>query len=145
MGAARPGAIHHPESEVDGRVRVAIRSLRGRKSRSMHEAVLVQLTTLLHGIRCDECGVNACKGYGNIPSCLRHLAGPPGAPILLRIHELGAAVGQYFIRGKGLAIRIDELYRQSVLEYNCIRILVRESSILLVIRVEEIKLTLSVL
>ena len=139
MRATRPTAIHHPKSEVDLRVRVAIRWPRGRYARTMHTAVLVQLMALLHGIRCDECGVCTCAGYGNIPSCLRHLAGSPGAPILLRLHELEAAVGQYFIRGKGLAIRIDEMYRQSVLQDTCIRILVRESSILLMFGVELIQ------
>ena len=70
--------------------------------------VRVELAALVHGIGRNKCRVAACARYGNIPASLRHLAGPPGAPILLRVHQLEAAVRQYFIRSEGAAIRIDK-------------------------------------
>ena len=71
--------------------------------------VRVELAALVHGIRRYKRRVAACARYGDIPGSLRHLAGPPGAPILLRIHQLEAAVRLYFIRSEGTAIRIDKM------------------------------------
>ena len=102
----------------------------------MHTVVLVQLSALIHSIRRYERRVAACPRYGDIPGSLRHLAGPPGAPILLRVHQLETAVRQYFVRSEGIAVRIDEMYRQGVLQDTCLRILVRQSSILFVLRVK---------